>query len=74
MPIVQDIRLAFRLLRRTPLPNAIAVLSIARSVGATPVVFAAIKSVLIDPLPYARAGDLLEGRVHSNRLASTATP
>ena len=55
MSILQDIRLAFRIFRRTPVPTAIALLSIALSVGATAVVFAAIKSVLIDPLPYARA-------------------
>ncbi len=44
----------FRLLARTPLTTAIALLSIALSIGATAVVFAAIKSVLIDPLPYSR--------------------
>src|SRR5579863_9505385 len=62
MSILQDIRLAFRLLRRSPVPTAIALLSIALSVGATAVVFAAIKSVLIDPLPYARAGELVQLR------------
>ena len=55
MSILQDIRLAFRIFRRTPVPTGIALLSIALSVGATAVVFAAIKSVLIDPLPYAHA-------------------
>jgi putative ABC transport system permease protein len=62
MSILQDIRLAFRLFRRTPATTAIALLSIALSVGATAVVFTAIKSVLIDPLPYARAGELVQFR------------
>jgi predicted permease len=62
MSVLQDIRLAFRLFRRTPVPTAIALLSIALSVGATAVVFAAIKSVLIDPLPYARASELVQFR------------
>jgi predicted permease len=59
---LQDIRLAFRIFRRTPVPTAIALLSIALSVGATAVVFAAIKSVLIDPLPYAHAEQLVQLR------------
>jgi putative ABC transport system permease protein len=60
MSILQDIRLALRLFRRTPVPTGIALLSIALSVGATALVFAAIKSVLIDPLPYARASELVQ--------------
>jgi putative ABC transport system permease protein len=60
MSVWQDIRLALRLLRRTPGLTGIALLSIALSVGATAVVFTAIKSVLIDPLPYARAGELVQ--------------
>src|SRR5580700_8449188 len=59
MSMLNDIRLAFRLFRRTPVPTAIALLSITLSVGATAIVFTAIKAVLIDPLPYARAGELV---------------
>ncbi len=62
MSVLQDIRLALRLFRRTPVPTGIALLSIALSVGATAVVFAAIKSVMIDPLPYARASELVQLR------------
>ena len=62
MSVLGDIRLAFRLFRRTPALTVIALLSIALSVGATAVVFTAIKSVLIDPLPYARAGELVQLR------------
>jgi putative ABC transport system permease protein len=49
---LQDIRLAFRVLRRTPSVTGIALLSIALSVGTTAVVFTAIKAVLLNPLPY----------------------
>src|SRR5579872_2296295 len=59
MSVLQDIRLALRLFRGAPVPNGIALLSIALSVGATSVVFTAIKSVLIDPLPYRRASELV---------------
>ena len=60
--MTRDIRLSFRLLARTPTLTAVALLSIAITVGATAVVFAAVKSVLIQPLPYANAGDLVQLR------------
>jgi putative ABC transport system permease protein len=59
MSVLQDIRLALRLFRRAPVPTGIGWLSIALSVGATAVVFAAVKAVLIDPLPYARPAELV---------------
>ncbi|MGA3241355.1 MAG: ABC transporter permease [Bryobacteraceae bacterium] len=62
MSILQDIRLAFRLFSRNLVATGIALLSVALSVGATAVVFTAIKAVLIDPLPYARAQELVQIR------------
>jgi len=62
MSILQDIRLALRLFRRNLVATGIALLSIALSLGATAVVFTAIKAVLIDPLPYARAEELVQIR------------
>jgi putative ABC transport system permease protein len=59
MAVWQDIRLAIRLYRRTPLSTAIAWFSIALTVGATAVVFAAVKAVLLNPLPYAHAEQLV---------------
>jgi predicted permease len=60
--MVRDIRLAFRLLWRTPAATGIALLSIALSVGATAVVFTAVRAVLITPLPYARPAELVQIR------------
>src|SRR6266487_3203801 len=68
MSVLKDIRFAFRLFRRTPVPNGIALLSIALSVGATAVVFTAIKSVLIDPLPYSRPAELVQIRTDYPRM------
>jgi predicted permease len=56
-----------RNLRRTPAFTAIALLSIAISIGATAVVFTAVKSVLIEPLPYAAAGELVQIRADDSR-------
>jgi len=68
MPIFEDVRIALRLLRRTPVPAAIAFLSIALSVGATAVVFAAIQAVLLRPLPYARPQELVQLRTEYPRM------
>jgi len=55
----QDAHIALRLLWRSPGATMVALLSIALSVGAASVVFAAIRAVLLDPLPYARPNDLV---------------
>src|SRR3954466_6096451 len=73
MSVLQDIRLAFRLFWRAPFPTSIALLSIALGVGATSVVFTAIKSVLIDPLPYARPGELVQIRTDFAAAESSQT-
>ena len=52
--------MALRLLRRTPSTTAIALLSTALSVGATAVVFTAVKAVLLKPLPYSHPSDLVQ--------------
>ena len=74
--LLQDLRIAVRLLRRTPTLTTVALLSIALSVGATAVVFTAIQSVLLKPLPYAypsrlvqlRSDDNLAGAAHTDWL------
>jgi putative ABC transport system permease protein len=68
MSFLQDIRIAFRLFRRSPLTTGIALLSIMLSVGATAVVFTAVKAVLIDPLPYARPEELVQFRTEFPKM------
>src|SRR5438045_7018502 len=58
---------ALRTFRRTPALTAVALSSIAITIGATAVVFTAIKTVLIDPLPYANAEELVQFRTESSR-------
>jgi predicted permease len=62
LSILRDIRLAFRLFWRAPSFTLIALLSIALSVGAMAVVFTAVKSVLLDSLPYTRQSELVQIR------------
>src|SRR5579871_4371319 len=72
MSFLRDLRHAFRVLSRAPTLTAVALFSIAITIGATAVVFAAIKSVLIQPLPYAQADRLVQFRSETKRGKSQA--
>jgi putative ABC transport system permease protein len=58
---------ALRTFRGAPAVTAIALSSIAITVGATAVVFTAVKTVLLDPLPYVNADELVQFRTESTR-------
>ena len=73
MLVLHDLRFACRLLRRNLSTTAIAVLSIALSVGATSVVFAAIKSVLIDLPPYTHPEELVQIRTEFGNFEPSQT-
>ena len=64
----QDVHYALRGLWRNPAPTGIALLSVALSIGATAVVFTAIKSVLIEPLPYGHPEELVQFRTEYPRF------
>lgn len=56
----QDVRHAWRSLRRTPVITITATLTLALGVGATTAVFSVVHAVLICPLPYPEADTLVE--------------
>jgi predicted permease len=62
----RDLRHALRGLRRRPTFTFAAVLTLALGVGATTAIFSVVYSVLIKPLPYPNAGELVRIR-HSAR-------
>jgi len=56
----QDLRHAFRGLRRTPMITATAVLTLALGVGGSTAIFSVVHAILLRPLPYPQADRLVE--------------
>jgi putative ABC transport system permease protein len=60
----QDVRFAWRTLRRTPTATAIAAITTALAIGAITTIFSVVHGVLIKPLPYPAADRLMEVRLN----------
>jgi len=58
--VLQDVRYAFRSLRRTPAFAATAIVTLALGIGANTAIFSVLNSVLLRPLAYARSEQLIQ--------------
>ena len=66
--LIQDIRYALRLMRRTPLFTAAVLLTVALAIAANTTIFSVVYAVLLKPLPYAEPNRILQVFEKNDRM------
>src|SRR5689334_3038761 len=61
---VQDVRYAFRTLRKSPGFTAVAALTLALGIGSATTISSAIQNILLDPFPYTDAQRVVAIQIH----------
>ncbi len=71
---MNDIKLAFRRLIKSPLFTGVAILTLALGIGANSAVFSVVNAVLLRPLPYPNEGRLMMLYPHDADGEETFSP
>jgi predicted permease len=66
--LIQDLRFAIRMLRKAPALTAVALLTLALGIGATSAIFSVVDAVILRPLPYRDAEQLVVIRDNFSRM------